>query len=128
MENNSNSINKDKNNEKTALNKILIRVEIGIITIACLNMATIIGFVSLFNVPEDIASAFILYSVYTFIALAIIALKLEQIAGKYKCKACGHLHMPSYTKVLVAPHIGFARYLKCPECGKRTLNKKILNE
>ncbi len=54
------------------------------------------------------------------------ALKIEQIAGYYKCKNCGHTYVPTYKAVNLAPHMGRTRYMKCPECHKRTWQKKVL--
>ena len=53
-------------------------------------------------------------------------LKLEVDAGYYECKNCHHKQIPSYIQVLIAPHINTTRYLKCPNCGKRTWSKKVV--
>ena len=55
------------------------------------------------------------------------ALKIEQVAGYYKCTKCGHEEVPkSYLKVFFAPHIGRTRYMKCTKCDKHAWHKKIL--
>ncbi len=54
------------------------------------------------------------------------ALKIEQIAGYYACKHCGNRHVPSYKAVNTAMHFGRTRYLKCPACGKRSWQKKVI--
>ena len=56
------------------------------------------------------------------------ALRLEQIAGFYECRACRHRYVPSYTKVLFAMHANRTRYMKCPKCGKYTWQKKRLTK
>lgn len=56
------------------------------------------------------------------------ALKIEQIAGYYKCKNCGHTYVPTYKAVNLAPHMGRTRYMKCPECHKRTWQKKVITK
>lgn len=56
------------------------------------------------------------------------ALKIEQIAGYYKCKNCGHAYVPTYKSVNLAPHMGRTRYMKCPECHKRTWQKKVITK
>ena len=63
-----------------------------------------------------------------FLVPCFYALKLEVSVGAYKCKNCGHEIVPSYMQVLNAMHVGTTRYLKCPECGKRTWCKKVLNK
>lgn len=67
-------------------------------------------------------------AVIVFSIPASIGMKLEVKAGYYECKSCHHKFVPSYKKVFLAPHISTTRYLKCPECGKRTLCKKVLKK
>jgi len=56
------------------------------------------------------------------------ALRLEQIAGYYECTNCRHRYVPSYKSVVFAMHINRTRYMKCPECGKWTWQKKVLTK
>lgn len=58
----------------------------------------------------------------------LFAVKIEQVAGYYECKACKHRYVPTFTAVNLAMHMGRTRYLKCPECGKRTWNKKVISK
>ena len=55
-----------------------------------------------------------------------IALRIEQVAGYYKCKKCGHKHVPTYSAVFLAMHYGRSRYMKCPKCGKYSYQKKVI--
>ena len=56
------------------------------------------------------------------------ALKIEQKAGYYECKNCGHKHVPKYSSVFLAMHVGRTRYMKCPNCGKRSWQKKVISK
>lgn len=56
------------------------------------------------------------------------ALKIEQIAGYYECKHCAHKYVPSFVAVNLAMHMGRTRYMKCPECGKRSWQKKVISK
>lgn len=56
------------------------------------------------------------------------ALKIEQIAGYYECKACGHRYVPTFKAVNLTMHMGRTRYLRCPQCGKRTWQKKVIKK
>ena len=83
--------------------------------------------IAAFLIPEGV------WQLVTIIGLAVLflipcfyALKLEVSVGAYKCKKCGHEIVPTYSQALNAMHCGTTRYLKCPECGKRTWCKKIL--
>ena len=53
---------------------------------------------------------------------------IEQTAGYYKCGKCGHCYVPTYGSVLGAMHYGRTRYMKCPECHKRSWQKKVLSK
>ena len=54
------------------------------------------------------------------------AIKIEQVAGYYECSDCHHKYVPTYQSVFLAQHMGRTRKLKCPNCGKKTWNKKVL--
>lgn len=56
------------------------------------------------------------------------ALRIEQVAGYYKCAKCGHKYIPTYNQVLWAMHFGRTRYMKCPNCHKKSWNKKVLSK
>ena len=60
-----------------------------------------------------------------FLIPCFYALKLEVSVGAYKCQNCGHEIVPKYSQALNAPHLGTTRYLKCPQCEKRTWCKKV---
>lgn len=63
-----------------------------------------------------------------FIICMAFALKVEQVAGYYECKHCHHRYVPTYKQVNMAMHIGRTRYMKCPHCGKKSWQKKVLTE
>ena len=63
-----------------------------------------------------------------FIVAMAFALRVEQVAGYYECKECGHRYVPSYKSVLFAMHTGRTRYMKCPECGKYSSQKKVVSK
>lgn len=56
------------------------------------------------------------------------ALKIEQVAGYYECKECGHRYIPTFKDISFAMHMGRTRYLKCPECGKKSWQKKVISK
>ena len=68
----------------------------------------------------------IILSFVLFIVMCLFAIRIEQKAGYYKCAKCGHKHVPTYLQVNWAMHYGRTRYMKCPSCGKRSWNKKVV--
>ena len=67
-------------------------------------------------------------STIILVAVCFYGLKLELDAGYYECKKCHHKFIPTYLKVLIAPHMGTTRYLKCPKCNKITWSKKVMKK
>ena len=63
-----------------------------------------------------------------FFTGATVALKIEQAAGYYECPRCGERYVPTMGAVFVAPHFGRTRWMKCPKCGKRAFQKKVLSK
>ena len=85
--------------------------------------------IAAFVVPEGVWQLVtILTACVVFLIPCFYALKLEVSVGAYKCKKCGHEIVPTYSEALNAMHMGTTRYLKCPECNKRTWCKKVLKK
>ena len=63
-----------------------------------------------------------------FLAGCFYALRMEQVAGYYVCKECAHQYVPTYKAVAMAPHMGRTRYLRCPECNKKSWQKKVISK
>ncbi len=70
-------------------------------------------------------TAFALVMIFT---VAFIAVGIEQKAGYYACQSCGHRYVPTYWQTNLACHAGRTRYMKCPACGKRTWQRKVLTK
>mgnify|MGYP003520477864 FL=1 len=82
-----------------------------------------------FFIPEGI------WQIVSIVGLAIVflipcfyALKLEVSVGAYKCKKCGSEIVPTYKEALMAMHRGTTRYLKCPNCKKRSWCRKVIKK
>ena len=85
--------------------------------------------IAAFLVPEGPWQLVMILGVtVVFLIPCFYALKLEVSVGAYKCKNCGYKIVPTYTQALNAMHMGTTRYLKCPECGKHTWCKKVLEK
>ena len=82
-----------------------------------------------FLIPEGVWQLVAILAIcIVFLIPCFYALKLEVSVGVYKCKNCGHEIVPTYKEALNAMHKGFTRYLKCPNCNKRTWCKKVLKK
>ncbi len=56
------------------------------------------------------------------------AVKIEQIAGYYECKKCGHRYVPTLKAATFSMHMGRTRYMKCPKCHKKSWQKKVISK
>lgn len=95
--------------------------------------ATIFGLViifvaSLIEMPLWLRIVLIVFAFVMIFTLAFIAVSIEQKAGYYECQCCHHRYVPTYWQTNLAMHIGRTRYMKCPECGKRSWQKKVLTK
>lgn len=85
--------------------------------------------IAAFLIPEGIWQLVTILGIcVVFLIPCFYALKLEVSVGAYKCKNCGHEIVPTYLEALNAMHMGTTRYLKCPECHKRTWCKKVIKK
>ena len=105
-----------------------------------LHMEVFLGCISsLFLFTAFLVAAFVQMSTWLRVVLAaaaivqffpcmFAALKIEQIAGYYKCGKCGEVWIPKYYQVFFAPHINRTRQMTCPGCGKFCFHKKVLTK
>ena len=114
--------------EKQDADKFSLKLEILIGVLACVILFTCVFVAAFANLEDWIRFVLIIIGFASFLPLVFVALKIEQSAGYYQCKNCGHKYVPSYKDVCMAMHLGRSRYLKCPECGKKTWNKKVINK
>ena len=112
--------------QKQEADKRLLRMESLVGVMACIpfGVGVVIG---LFVPMEEWKQVVIVLSSMVPLLVAIpFLLRIEQVAGFYECKHCHHQYVPQYKSVFIAPHIGRSRYMKCPECGKWSLQKKVI--
>ena len=95
-------------------------------------ITSVIFYIGILSLSESlltegpILGAIICASTAVFVIAAFIALKFEVEAGYYECKKCHHKFVPTYMQALMAMHMSTTRYLKCPECHKRSWAKKVM--
>ena len=121
-----NLIDMVKQKEQSDKRLLTMEIVIGIIAVAAL--LGLMGIASFAQMEEYIRLLIIIPSVIAFVAMAFVMVKIEQVAGYYECQKCHHKYIPTYSSVLWAMHYGRTRYMKCPECNKRSWNKKVISK
>ena len=53
---------------------------------------------------------------------------IEKDAGFYECKHCHHKHIPTLKQMYFARHMGRTRIMKCPKCGKKDWQRKVITK
>lgn len=115
--------------EKEQKDKQLLTLEwvIGVLSVLVLLIPIIIA--AYLPIEQEWVRMVILFSGFIpCFAGFFFALKIEQVAGYYKCKHCGHTHVPDFKTVSFSMHMGRTRYIKCPECGKKSWQKKVISK
>ena len=82
----------------------------------------------LVEMPSVWRGGLIVFAVAMIVIVAFIAVCIERKTGYYECQNCHHRYVPTFWQTNLAPHIGRTRYMKCPECGKRSYQKKVLTK
>lgn len=90
--------------------------------IAGLAMVLVAAFIEMPVWLRILLTGFALVIIFT---VALIAVGIEQTAGYYEFQNCHHRYIPTYRQTILAMHKGRTRYMKCPECGKRSWQKKL---
>lgn len=114
--------------QKEEADRRLLTMEIVIGVISSLFCFSMIFIASLIQMQDWIRCLLIVIGMVQFIIAMAFGLKIEQVAGYYECAKCGHRYVPSYSSVNLAMHMGRTRYMKCPKCGKRSWQKKVISK
>ena len=116
-----------KEKEENDKRLLLLEWVIGILSILVLLIPIMIG--SLVPIEEDwVRLVICLSGVIPAIVGIICTIKIEQVAGYYECKVCGHRYVPTFKAVSFSAHMGRTRYMKCPKCQKKSWQKKVISK
>ncbi|MBQ7227922.1 MAG: helix-turn-helix transcriptional regulator [Clostridia bacterium] len=114
--------------EKEQADKRLLRSEIFIGMIVSVILLSCVILASFVQMETWLRIVVIVVGFIPFAIGIIWAIRIEQVAGYYKCAKCGHRYIPKYKNVLWAMHVNRTRYMRCPKCGKKSWQKKVLSK
>ena len=114
--------------EKERADRRLLRIEtvMGFVSVAL--MLALCVFAAYAPIEDWIRIALIIIGFVPVLVLTPFMIRIEQIAGYYECKKCGHRHIPKYSSVFASMHRGRTRYMKCPKCHERSWQKKVISK
>ena len=114
--------------QKQEADKRLLRLEVFVGVISTAILFTLIFVAAFVEMATWLRITLIVLGFVMFLAGCFYAVRIEQVAGYYECKECGNRYIPTYKAVNMAPHMGRTRYMRCPECNKKTWQKKVLTK
>lgn len=113
---------KEESDRKLLSLEILIGVFSAIILLGFIFVASFVQMADLLRI------CIILAGFVPFLIGIFYALKIEQTAGYYECAKCKHRYVPTFRQVLWAPHVNRTRRMRCPECGNKSWQKKVITK
>lgn len=120
-----NKINTKQQDAENNKSMLQLEVVIGVIgTVAFLAFVFIAAFVP--DLKMWIRLIIIIFGAILFAVSMYYAIKIEREVGYYECPDCGHRYVPGFAAFINAPHMGRTRKMKCPQCGRRNWQKKVL--
>lgn len=114
--------------QKEASDKRLLNMEIVTGVIGTIFFVSAILLAALLDLPTWLRIVIIAISFVLIFVMCFFLVRIEQVAGYYECKHCHHRYVPTYKQVNLAMHMGRTRYMKCPKCGKKSWQKKVLSD
>lgn len=114
--------------QKEQSDRRLLKIEIVIGLLISAVFFALIFIASFANIEDWLRITLIITGFIPFAVMVPFAIRIEQTAGYYECRKCGNRHIPKYSSVLMAMHVNRTRYMKCPKCGKRSWQKKVISD
>ena len=114
--------------EKEESDRRLLRMEIVTGVMSLLPLIASIVIANVVPMEEWLAGLIVGVCVIPLLVATPFMIRIEQTAGYYQCAKCGHRHIPKYGSLFMAMHMGRTRYMKCPACGRRSWQKKVLTK
>ena len=114
--------------EKERADKNLLALEIFVGVVAFVFLFALVMLAGLAPMEDWLRLTLILIGLAPILIATPFLLRIEQTAGYYECAKCGHKHVPSYKSVFWAMHMGRTRYMRCPECHRKSWQKKRISK
>ena len=129
--------NYDKETEKNLIEAIkakeeadkkllLLEVVIGVFSTIIFLVPIILG--AYLDLKDYQRVLFIISGIIPALIGFYIAIRIEQTAGYYECQKCGHRYVPSFKSVFFSQHMGRTRKMRCPNCGQKSWQKKVVSK
>ena len=109
-------------------NKKMLNFEIVIGYFCSILFLGLVAIASYVEMQTYLRIILIVVGLINFIMGVSICLFIEKDAGFYECKHCDNKYVPTLSQILWSMHMGRTRHMKCPKCGKRSWQKKVVSK
>ncbi len=113
---------------KQKADKQLLRLEYVVGFLCSAVMFALVMIAGLVQMEDWLRVALILIGFAPLVIAAPFMIKIEQTAGYYECRKCGNRYVPEFKSVFWAAHMGRTRKMRCPKCGEKSWQKKVLTK
>lgn len=113
---------KEKRDKELLFLEIFIGITVSIVMMSLIMIAAMV------KMPDWIRVMLIIIGIIPFAIGICYAIRIEQIAGYYECRECHYKYVPTYPGVFLSRHINRTRKMKCPNCNKKTWQKKVITK
>jgi len=114
--------------EKEQSDRWLLRVEIIIGTVIIAMFLGLCFIAAYAEIEEWLRIVLVAGGAIPLLIAIPFLLRIEQKAGYYECAKCGHKYVPTFKAINLSMHMGRTRYMRCPECGKISWQKKRISK
>ena len=115
-----------KQKERADRQLLTLEIVVGCVCVAVMLALCMIA--AFANIADWLRIVLIVVGLLPILVAMPFMIRIEQTAGYYECKECGNKYIPEYGSVFMAMHYGRTRYMKCPKCGKRSWQKKVISK
>ena len=106
--------------QKQEVDKRLLKMEIVLGIVAALPLVVAVIIAGTVPMEEWQGGLLVLLSILPLLIATPFALKVEQKAGYYECKNCGHVFKPEFKAYIIGSHTMKRRKLRCPVCNEKS--------
>ena len=112
-------------NQKNTKLLLTSEIVVGLLAVVVLLGGVLVA--ALVDLPTWARVLMIVGAFVLFIVAMHFSMIIEKDAGLYECKLCKHKYVPTLKQMHLAPHMGRTRYMKCPHCGKKSWQHKVID-
>ena len=114
--------------QKERSDKHLLRMELLVVAFSIIILLITAVPASLLELAQWQQVCLIAIGVLPILVATPFMIKIEQTAGYYECAECDHRYVPTYKTVFFSAHMHTTRYMRCPKCGRKSWQKKVLTK